>query len=334
MDIFHYPGPPLSAERYASTVGFFDGVHLGHRYLLQQLSHEASLRDLKSMVVTFDRHPREVVRCFHAVKRDLLLGQPQLLSTLNEKVELLSQTGIDTLVVLHFDEAMAALSAREFMSDVLYDQLHSDLLLTGYDNRFGHGRTESFADYERYGRGLGMEVVCAQPLMLSADTGGLPGEAEKAVCSSIVRRLIADGDVTRAAKCLGRCYSVSGQVVHGERKGHDLGFPTANLQPCDPQKLIPARGAYAVMATLADGTRHHAMTNIGTRPTFHGQGLTLETNIFDESGELYGQQLTIEFVARLRDEQTFDSLEALAAQLTLDRQKAKQLLHIFSQNAL
>ena len=328
MDVFHYPDLSLSPERYASTIGFFDGVHLGHRYLLRQLNREASSRGLKSMAVTFDRHPREVVQAG---------WQPQLLSTLDEKVELLSQTGIDALVVLRFDEAMAALPARQFMGDVLHVQLHSDLLLTGYDNRFGHGRTESFADYECYGRELGMEVVCAHPLSLRADTGSAPTPAdvhnqeEEVLSSSLVRRLLSAGDVARAAKCLGRHYSISGRVVHGERNGHALGFPTANLKPSDPQRLIPSTGCYAVVATLADGTRHHAMTNIGTRPTFHGQGLTLETNIFDETGEIYGQQLTIDFVSRLRDERTFDSLEALATQLAADRQEAERLLHIFSQ---
>lgn len=325
MDVFYYPGLSPSPEHYASTIGFFDGVHLGHRYLLSQLKREASIRGLKSMAVTFDRHPREVVQ---------VGWQQQLLSTLEEKVELFSQTGIDALVVLRFNESMAGLSARQFMGAVLHDQLHADLLLTGYDNRFGHGRSDTFDDYRDYGRELGMEVVCAQPLILRTDTGSSPCGDGETVCSSLVRRLLSDGNVARAAECLGRHYSISGVVVHGKRNGHALGFPTANLKPSDPQKIIPSTGSYAVVTTLADGTRHHGMTNIGTRPTFHGQGLSLETNIFDETGELYGQQLTIDFVARLRDEQTFDSLEALAAQLALDRQEAERLLHIFSQKVL
>ena len=294
-------------------------------YLLEQLCREARARDMRSMAVTFDRHPREVVQeGWH----------PLLLTTLDEKCTLLAETGIDTLVVLRFDEAMAALTARRFMDDVLRTKLNVELLLTGYDNRFGHDRRETFDDYVRYGREMGIEVVCAEALR--ADTGAVPALREgredsscdvgRAFSSSLVRRLLAEGDVGEAARCLGRCYTIQGRVVHGERKGHDLGFPTANLQPCDPQKLIPARGAYAVEAILADGTRHHAMTNIGMRPTFNGEQQTLETNIFDIAADLYGQPLVLSFVARLRDEVLFPSPEALAAQLSLDCQKAKQIL--------
>ena len=326
MDVFHYPDIPLFTCRYASTIGFFDGVHLGHRYLLRRLVSESSSRGLRSMAVTFDRHPREVVQAG---------WQPQLLSTLDEKVALLSQTGIDALTVVHFDESIAALSARDFMSDVLHCRLHCDLLLTGYDNRFGHGRSESFADYAGYGSALGMEVVCAEPLLLGADVCSSSNGAEAvcghcpdgvAVCSSLVRRLLSAGDVSGAARCLGRPYSLSGHVVHGEHNGHALGFPTANLMPSSPQKLVPSTGCYAVVAVLADGTRHHGMTNIGTRPTFHGHGITLETNIFDTPGDIYGQPLTIEFVARLRDEQSFSSVSDLASQLSADRQRAESLL--------
>lgn len=311
----------LPIHRFAATIGFFDGVHRGHQFLLKQLREEAGARGLKSMAVTFDRHPRQVVQTD---------WQPQLLTTLEEKKELLSKTGIDQVVVLPFDKAMAGFTAREFMSDVLHDRLHVEMLLTGYDNRFGHNRTETFTDYERYGRELGMEVVCARPLtMMQAGQGTREdGAAGRAYSSSIVRRLLAEGDVSRAADCLGRYYSISGQVVHGEQNGHTLGFPTANLMADDPMKLIPANGAYAVWATLPGigGTRHGGMTNIGKRPTFHGEQLTLETNIFDTMGDLYGQPLRIEFVARLRDEKLFPSPEALARQLSLDREQAKQIL--------
>ena len=278
---------------------------------------------MKSLAVTFDRHPREVVQAG---------WQPQLLTTLDEKCALLAQTGIDALAVLRFDSGMAALTARQFMADVLRDRLHAHLLLTGYDNRFGHHRTETFADYERYGRELGIEVVCAQPLSLRTGVGPTltstdrHEQDEAVLSSSLVRRLLADGDVAGASRCLGHYYSIFGRVVHGEQKGHTLGFPTANLMPCDPQKLIPANGAYAVVATLADSTRHHGMTNIGMRPTFHGEQQTLETNIFDFKQDLYGQPLQIDFVARLREEMAFPTPADLARQLSYDREEARQLL--------
>ena len=323
MDISHYPDQSLPVGCFAATIGFFDGVHLGHQYLLGQLREEGARRGMKSLAVTFDRHPREVVQAG---------WQPQLLTTLDEKCVLLGQAGIDALVVLRFDSAMAALTARQFMGGVLRDRLHARLLLTGYDNRFGHHRTETFADYERYGREMGIEVVCAYPLSLR--TSAEPPSAstdrheqdEAVVSSSLVRRLLAGGDVGGASRCLGRHYSVGGRVVHGERKGHTLGFPTANLMPCDPLKLIPANGAYAVVATLADGTRRQGMTNIGMRPTFHGERQTLETNIFDFKQDLYGQPLQIDFVARLREEMACPTPADLARQLSYDREEARQLL--------
>jgi riboflavin kinase/FMN adenylyltransferase len=317
MDIIRYPVFPVPLGRYAATIGFFDGVHRGHCFLLEQLRHEACARGMKSMAITFDRHPREVAHPgWH----------PQLLTTLDEKCALLAQTGIDVLVVLSFDEAMASLTARQFMADVLRDRLHADLLLTGYDNRFGHDRRESFADYVGYGQELDMEVVCAQPLRMEGATVNRLTRQEEAFSSSLVRQLLLEGDVSTAEECLGRYYSISGHVVHGECKGHGLGFPTANLVSNEPLKLIPARGAYAVEALLPDGTCRHAMTNIGTRPTFHGEQQTLETHIFDFTQDIYDQPLTVIFVARLRDEMFFPSPEALASQLAEDRLKAEEML--------
>lgn len=325
MDIILYPQSPVPDGCYAATIGFFDGVHCGHQFLLKQLQEEAGARGLKSMAVTFDRHPRQVVQTG---------WQPQLLTTLEEKRELLSQTGIDKVVVLPFDKAMAAMTAQRFMADVLSGRLHASMLLTGYDNRFGHNRSETFTDYKRYGRELGMEVVCACPLTMGRGAAQIAQHTrqeeltDRAFSSSLVRRLLSEGDVATAAECLGRYYSISGQVVHGEHKGHSLGFPTANLLPDDPQKLIPANGAYAVWVTLPDdgGTHHGGMTNIGTRPTFQGEEQTLETHIFDFTQDIYGQPLRIEFVARLRDEMPFPSPEALARQLSLDKKRAQALL--------
>lgn len=332
MDIIRYPVIPVPEGRYAATTGFFDGVHRGHCFLLDQLRQEACVRGMKSMAITFDRHPREVVQAG---------WQPQLLTTLEEKCTLLAQTGIDVLVLLDFDKAMAALTARQFMAEVLYSRLGVELLLTGYDNRFGHDRRETFDDYVRYGSEMGIEVICAEALRAGTEptpTCGLvrglplhqestedcPCESGRAFSSSLVRQFLANGDVSAAAECLGRYYSISGHVVHGERKGHGLGFPTANLLPDEPLKLIPARGAYAVEAILSDGARHHAMTNIGTRPTFHGEQQTLETHIFNFTQDIYDQSLTLAFIARLRDEMTFPSPEALSSQLAKDRLMAEK----------
>ena len=307
MKTFYYPGDALPLGSYAATIGFFDGVHRGHQYLIDQLRQAGAARGLTPMVITFDRHPREVVQTG---------WQPQLLSTTAEKLQLLAQTGIGVAVVLRFDAAMAGLSARRFMSEVLAAQLNVRLLLTGYDNRFGHDRTEGFDDYRRYGREVGIDVVAARALQIEGVTGS----------SSVVRRLLADGRVGEAATCLGRPYTLSGVVVHGEQVGRRIGFPTANLQTDDVHKLLPASGAYAVLAELSGGQQLPAMTNIGTRPTFKGHRETIETHILARVDNLYGMRLTLHFVERLRGEQAFASPEALRQQLEEDRKKAEQLL--------
>ena len=260
------------------------------------------------MVVTFERHPRQVI-CPD--------WQPQLLTSLEEKEALLAATGIDVMVVLRFDAAMAALSAQAFMSRVLKDRLNVDALLAGYDNRFGHGRTEGFDDYVGYGKTIGIDVVGAEALM----------QQESAVSSTRIRRLICEGRVGEAADCLGRRYSLSGNVVHGEQVGRRLGFPTANIVPEDSQKLLPADGVYAVEAWTDDGRRMAGVMNIGTRPTFNGHSRTLEVHLLDFSGDLYNQRLTVSFAARLRDECTFTSADALQQQMILDVNNAREILN-------
>ena len=229
----------------AATIGFFDGVHRGHQFLVEQLRSEAQKRGLRSVVVTFDRHPRQVLQPdWH----------PQLLTTLAEKVRLLRLTGVDDVVVLHFDMQMASLSARDFMQQVLRRQLGVRLLLTGYDNRFGHRTADSnegFDDYVAYGQQLGVEVLKALPYSpLSANSDDISHATT--ICSSLIRRLLSEGSVGEAAVCLGRPYALQGTVVHGQQVGRQMGFPTANLQLQDECQLVPQNGVYAVWASLDD----------------------------------------------------------------------------------
>lgn len=200
---------------YAATIGFFDGVHQGHRFLIDRLCRIARERGMRSMVITFARHPRQVLQTD---------WQPQLLSTIDEKRELLRQTGIDRVEVLQFDVAMSELSAHDFMQQVLKERLGVELLLTGYDNRFGHNRAEGFDDYVNYGRELGIEVMAGEPLAVK-DTN---------VSSSRIRKLLQEGDVADAALCLGYPYPLSGCVVHGEQIGRQLGFPWPTLRSMMP----------------------------------------------------------------------------------------------------
>lgn len=286
---------------YTATIGFFDGVHAGHRFLIERLIADAREHGLQSMVITFDEHPRRVLGSDF---------QPLLLTTLDEKCRLLRQTGIDRTEVLHFDLQLASLSARQFMGDVLYRRLGVRRLFIGYDNRFGHNREETFSDYVRYGSLLGMDVVQTPQLQ--------PGGQH--VSSSVVRRLLEQGRVGEAAEALGYDYFLCGTVVAGEHVGRTLGFPTANLQPLSSDKLIPRSGAYAVSVRIDDDpTERLAMMNIGTRPTFGQHGRTLEVHLLDFQGNLYGHRLTVSFRRWLRPEQTFASEEALVRQLMTDR---------------
>lgn len=283
----------------------FDGVHLGHQFVLQQTIDLARESGLQPLCITFDHSPR----------------QEQVLTPLDEKVRLIRQMGIDRVEVLSFTAELKSLTARQFMEQVLRNQMNVRVLLTGYDNRFGRNREEGFDDYVRYGRELGIEVVSLPPA---------PSEGrEGVVSSSYIRQLLLEGQVAEAADCLGHPYSISGHVAHGEHIGTELGFPTANLVPSESQ-LIPAPGAYAVRVTF--NTPHSSlhtqsgMMNIGTRPTFDGHEQTLEVHILHFHEDLYGQALSVEFVKRLREERRFDSMEALKEQLKQDAIQAEQAI--------
>ena len=295
-----------------ATIGVFDGVHAGHQQVINRVVSDAKFHHLTSMVITFDRHPRQL---FDPQFR------PQLLTTQQEKEQEIERLGVDFLVVLPFTKEMAALSARDFMAQILKERLNVKMLQVGYDNRFGHDSTEGIDDYRRYGDELGIMVYKG----IRLDFQGYHAP----VCSSIIRSLIAEeGEVDTANMFLGRNYELSGKVMPGEHIGHQLGFPTANLEPDDPFKVIPASGVYGVWATVGDSQKPlPAMMNIGTRPTFDGRNRTLEVNIFDFDGDLYGQTVRISFLFRLREERKFESPEALVAQLQKDKEQVLYILN-------
>lgn len=305
----------LEALPCVATIGMFDGVHRGHQFVISHLLQEAERRGLPSCVITFDRHPRATLQCSACTMHSQL-------TTLEEKLMLLSLTGIDLCVVITFDSKLASMSAYDFMLHVLKERLGVRLLLMGYDNHFGHraGQQESFSDYQSYGKQMGLEV---KSLPCCAGKEGM------AVSSSLVRRLLAEGHIEEANKALGYCYPLTGVVVSGEHVGTNLGFPTANLQ-LDGDKLIPAGGVYAVRVRLANSLEQkHGMTNIGTRPTFTNDAhpaTSIETYILRHEGKLYGQRITVNFVHRLREERRFDSPEALVSQLSQDAERVEELL--------
>ena len=313
-DICHECATSALNERkpMVATIGFFDGVHLGHRFLIDNVVSAAKEEGWESTVVTFDRHPREVLG---------LDFQPLLLSTLDEKLYYLAETGVDWSVILRFDKVMASMSAEVFMKRILYDRLNVRRLIMGYDNRFGYRQRESFENYVAYGQKIGLIVERAS--VFSRD--------EQKISSSAIRKLLEEGEIEHANRCLGYRYSFDGRVVKGFGNGRRLGFPTANVVPRDEHKLIPGKGVFAVRVTLT-GRKGPlgGMLNIGIRPTFNGNGRSIEVNILNFEGDIYGEELEIEFVARIRDERKFDSLEALTEQLAADKKDIIALLKLKS----
>ena len=285
------------------ATGFFDGVHLGHRLVLGQLVTAARERETSSTVVTFWPHPRTVLQ---DGARDL-----RLLTTLEEKKALLKGLGVDRVEVVPFTRAFSRMSTEEYLRDFVMGTLGAKTLLLGYDNRIGHdGGTPD--QIQAVAEGLGMEVI-------RTDRLDLPGEMT--VSSTKIRHALEAGDVTLAARMLGYRYSLLGVVVAGNHLGRKIGFPTANMQLYEPLKLIPGNGVYHVeVETL--GERYHGMCNIGVRPTVgQGNAKTVEVNIFVFDQDIYGLDIRITFLEKIRDEHRFDSLEALAAQLALDRDR-------------
>jgi len=287
---------------YCATIGFFDGVHRGHRYLIEAVKAQARELGASTMAITFDVHPRQVLSP---------QNPPELLTTAEERLHLLESEGLDAVLVVPFGTEMSRLSSREFIDRVMRRVGVAHLVL-GYDNRFGSDRAATFADYELSCRAAGITLRRGEALIVDGE----------AISSSRIRRLLHCGDVKAASSLLGQPYSMAGTVEQGCREGRRMGFPTANIAP-DKGKAIPRRGVYAtrsVCEACPDGVP--SMTNIGVRPTFNGERQTIETHLIGFSGNLYGQRLRIEFIDRLRDEMQFPSEESLAEQLERDRRQA------------
>lgn len=291
-----------------ATIGFFDGVHLGHRFLIEQVKQKAREQNRRSAVITFRIHPRKVL---HA---DF---QPLLLNTFDEKIALLAATGIDYCIVLDFTVEMSELSAFQFLHEMLFERFAVRTLFVGHDHRFGHNRSEEFDDYRRYGKEIGMEI-------LQVERFALPEYSH--ISSSEIRNSLLTGDVAKATTLLDYRYCFEGVVTDGFKIGRKIGFPTANVKLCDSEKLTPAAAVYAVNVRIA-GVDYAGMMNIGVRPTVSdGLKTTLEVNIFDFNDDIYNQKISVCLVAKIRNEQKFNSMEELICQLEKDRATAIELL--------
>lgn len=288
------------------TIGTFDGVHSGHQYILRQLLDAAEACGGETVIITFDPHPREVLAPQDKAVR--------LLTTLDEKIRLLEQHQIDHLVVVPFTKAFSELSAQAYMEDFLIKTFRPHTIIIGYDHRFGHNREG------------GLELLEAEQQKFGFRLLEIPQQVvhDLAVSSTKIRQSLQDGAIKLANELLGYPYFLNGIVVHGDKRGRELGFPTANIRLHDARKLIPAQGVYAVTVAV-NGKTYKGALNIGTRPTFNGSELRIEVYILDFSAEIYDAQIRVYFLDFIRADKKFDSVDALIMQMKNDVEMARSI---------
>jgi riboflavin kinase/FMN adenylyltransferase len=290
----------------AITIGTFDGVHIGHRQILERLINNAKHSDLNSVLVTFFPHPRMVLQKESNLK---------LLNTLDEKIEILESLGLDYVIVHPFTKEFSRLSAIEFVRDILVNQLKAKRIIIGYDHRFGRNRNANINDLITFGNTLDFEVeeISAQEV------------DEVSVSSTKIRTALEEADIATANSYLGYAFMLTGIVKKGKGLGRQLGFPTANIKIKEPYKLIPKNGVY-VVRSLIEGKTYHGMMNIGFNPTVEGKEKSIEVHFFDLNQDLYDKKIKVELLHHLRDEHKFDSVEDLKQQLAKDRKASLALI--------
>lgn len=307
MKIYHGINNFKRLNHAVVTSGTFDGVHKGHQKILKRLVEVARKEGGESVLITFWPHPRIVLNDDP--------GFLKLINTIDEKQQILRALGIDHLVMIPFTLEFSNTTSEEFIQNVLVNAIGTKKLIIGYNHRFGKNREGSFENLKKDGPKYGFKVE--EIPKHEIDHVG--------ISSTIIRKALSLGDVSLARKYLGRYFTLTGIIIHGDKLGSKLGFPTANIQVEETYKLIPADGVYAVYVTL-EGVTYQGMLNIGNRPTVNGHEKRIEVNIFDFDEKIYGKTVTISFVHRIRDEKKFKNIESLSQQLSADRLKAIQLL--------
>ncbi len=302
MKLFHSIQAYPTAQPTIVTIGTFDGVHLGHKKIIDLIIASAKELNCESLVLTFFPHPRAVLQQGTEMKQ---------LTTLNEKITLLENLGIDHLVVHAFDKEFSRLTAEEFVKKVLVDTFNVKKIVIGHDHRFGRNRTATIDDLIAYGANYGFEVA-----QISAEEIN-----EVTISSTKIRTALEEGNICLANEYLGYDYSLSGIVSKGKQLGRTIGYPTANIELQENYKLIPQNGVYIAKCNL-NGKTVFGMMNIGTRPTVAGTHQSIEIHFFDLNQDLYGQTLTVSLLQRMRSEQKFESLDALKTQLAQDKKTA------------
>lgn len=303
--------PLIDVERVANsvvTVGTFDGVHEGHRALMDTLVSVTKQRNARSIVVTFDPHPRSIIHS----KSDGI----KLLTTLRERAEVLESIGVDELVVIPFTRDFSLLSSEQFVKDVVFDKIGISEFVIGYDHHFGKDRSGTIDTLYKLGPELHFDVSVVSKKEMGETT----------ISSTVIRKeIIENGDMNRASELLGRPYMLNALVIHGDERGRTIGFPTANLQAEHPDKALPKNGIYAVKIRV-DNAWFNGMMNIGVRPTFDGVSKSMEVNIFDFDQMIYGKTIQVRFFDRIRNEVKFDGIEELKEQLMNDKEVALSIL--------
>lgn len=304
MRIFRGIDSVKTALNAVVTAGTFDGVHLGHKALLLRLDALAQERGMETLVITYEPHPRLVL---YPDAKDL-----RLITTLDEKIALLESCGVQNLLVIPFTKEFSQTTGDKFIREVLVKNLGTKVLVIGYDHRFGHNREGSFAYLQANADDLGLELV-EIPRQEIDDIG---------ISSTQIRKALQKGDLSIAEKLLGRPYTLIGTVIHGLKLGRELGFPTANLQPNDGFKLIPAHGVYTIKALINQVT-FHGVASIGNRPVLGGTDLAIEAHLFEFNEDIYGKEVSLEFLEFIRPEWPFSNLEDLKAQIAKDVSRAR-----------
>lgn len=302
MKLFESINEFQSTKKTILTLGTFDGVHIGHKKILERLTQNTENGKYESLVLTFFPHPRMVLQEKSEIK---------LLNTISEKSKLLEKSGIENLVIHPFNESFSRLTAEEFVHSILVDQFHIQKIIIGHDHRFGRNRTANIDNLIAFGAEYGFEVeqISAQEIQ------------DVSVSSTKIRKALQDGNMALANEYLGYAYFLTGEVVKGKQLGRTIGFPTANIQIEEDYKLIPKNGVYVIKTTI-NQKEVFGMMNIGFNPTVNGQKQTIEVNLFDFDADIYGEKLEISLLKYLREEQKFGSVDLLTAQLNLDKKTA------------
>ena len=288
-----------------ATIGTFDGIHIGHQKILNSLARFAKENSLKSVVITFDPHPRKIINKKNSI---------ELINTIEEKKEKLKTLGIDYLIVQKFDEKFSETEANKFV-EILKNNINIEKLIVGYDHRFGKNRNADINDLKKYGKELNFEVIEIDALEIE----------EVNISSTKIRSAIKDGNIRLANSYLGYNFFLSGKVVKGHSRGKELGFPTANLK-IDEDKIIPKNGVYLVKSKI-DHQDIYGMMNIGYNPTFNNKSKKIETHFFNLNKNLYGKNIKIELLEYIREEKRFETVDDLIQRLKLDREKCLKLIH-------